>query len=195
MLPFVYATVSPFIFIEKEKNNESSDGSDDEDMHGLEISTTGRKKKKEESVSKQQKSLKKVYEWAPSQLKVAKNTKSAFDMKMKQKKELRKVLDGVSAPKLTGSSRNQALRSSSRDFNDPAISSAVSFALSLLYTHMKKTKLDGKETMADPFVKVLTHCICFSKDTSAILLSLKCLQVILRLDLPSVPKFRNSLAI
>ena len=47
--------------------------------------------------------------------------------------------------------------------------------------------------LADPFAKILTHCVRYSKDTSAILLSLKCLQVILRLDLPSVNKYRSVL--
>lgn len=195
MLPFVYATVFPFISNGTENDGDSTDISDDEDMHGLEISkTSANSQRRKETTNAKSQTAKSVFEWAPSQSKGAKSSKCAYDMKMEQKAELRKVQDGVNAPKLTGTSRYEALKSSTRDFNDPATSSAVSFALSLLHTHLKKAKLGGKEMLADPFVKILTHCVRYSKDTSAILLSLKCLQVILRLDLPSVNKYRSTLA-
>ena len=87
--------------------------------------------------------MKNIFEWAPSQLKGAKSSKSAYAMKMEQKAELRKVQDGVNAPKLTCTSRYEALKSNTRDFNDPATSSAISFALSLLHTNLKKAKLGG----------------------------------------------------
>jgi len=100
----------------------------------------------------------------------------------------------VNAPKLTGSARYASLKSKGRDFNSPATSCAVSFGLGLLHAHLKKNKANGNEMMSDPFVKILTQCVKYSKDTNAVLLSLKCLQVLLRLDLPSVPKYRGDLA-
>ena len=195
LLPFVFATVSPFIVNTSENSRDDSDVSDDDTGHGLEITRTkGKSDKNSNDVLSQKKQAKSVFEWAPSQLKGAKSSKSAYEMKLEQKSELKKVQDGVNAPKLTGTSRNEALKSNLRDFNDPATSSAVSFALTLLHSHFKKAKLHGNEMMVNPFVKILTQCIRYSKDTSAILLSLKCLQVILRLDLPSTTRYKSILA-
>lgn len=197
VLPFIYATVYPFLSQVNDNLDigNDSDDEDDEDMHGLEISRTVQKKSTRLAPSQaSEKRSNKVFEWTPSQLQRPKSKKSAFEMKMKNKSELRKVCDGFNAPKLTGSSRNEALKSHARDFNDPATSSAVAFALILLHSHLKKAKLVGKEAMVDPFVKILTHCVRHSKDSAAILLALKCLQVILRFDLPSTNQCRRVLA-
>jgi U3 small nucleolar RNA-associated protein 20 len=77
--------------------------------------------------------------------------------------------------------------------NAPATSCAMSFGLSLLHSHLKLNKTKGIEMMCDPFVKILTQCVKYSNDTNAILISLKCLQILLRLDLPSTPKYRIEL--
>ncbi len=194
LLPFVYVTVFPFVSNATKSDEDDSDISDDEAGHGLEISKTKKSSEKWNESKSQKQKAKHVFEWAPSMLNKPKSSKSAYDMKVEQKADLKRVQDGVNAPKLTGSSRNEALKSNASGFNDPATSSAVSFTLTLLNSHLKKAKLGGKEMMVDPFVKILTHCIRYSKDTSAILLSLKCLQVILRLDLPSTAKYKHILA-
>ena len=195
MLPFAYATVSPFVFKHKEDSDSSDISDTEEDLHEIEISTTNKSGKSKGKDSQKEKVVREVFEWAPSHLNTSKSTKSAYHKKVEQKTNLKRVVDGVNAPKLTGTSRYKALKSNGRDFNDPATSSAVSFALTLLNSHLKKMRLSKADgTMVDPFVRILTYCVRYSKDTSAILLSLKCLQVILRFELPSIQKYRKCLA-
>jgi hypothetical protein len=70
MLPFVYATVFPFLSLGKEEENNSLDDSDDEEMHGLEISKTSIVSRKGKGKTIQQhQAVKRVFEWTPSQLK------------------------------------------------------------------------------------------------------------------------------
>jgi len=193
MLPFVYATVAPYIVTEESfEEYDDMSGSDDEEMKGLEVSRSKpRKKVDKEGASK--KNTRKAIVWAPSQLNSANDSKRAHEIKMKDKYELRRVQDGANAPKLTGSSRNESLKSKA-DLNSPAISCGVAFGLSLLYAHLKRNRSSVNEMMGDPFVKILAICVRQSKDNNAVLLSLKCLQVLLRLDLPSLPMYRKDLS-
>jgi U3 small nucleolar RNA-associated protein 20 len=194
MLPFVYATVAPFVLKTPRISINVDNDSDEQEIRGLEISRTlpriSRKKQSEEDTIE----VRKVFEWTPSTLKTATDNKAAYVQKLKEKREMRKVLDGANAPKLTGSSRYDNLRSKGGDIDDPSVLCAVSFALTLLHAHLRKTKVDIKISMADPFVEILSQCVKYSKDTSSILLSLKCLQVLLRLELPSISKFQEDLA-
>lgn len=195
VLPFAYATVSPFIFVEAEDpgDDEDLDDSDDEDLKDLEVSKTQSSQRKNNS-KEHNKTVRKVFDWAPSQLKNAKDSASAYEMKIKNKLELRQVQDGANAPKLTGSRRYDSLKSKGKDLNSPATSCAVSLGLGLLHSHLKKYRSSCNERMSDPFVRILFQCVKYSKDNTAVLLSLKCLHVLLRLDLPSVPKYRSELA-
>ena len=195
MLPFVYATLSPFIITDDDIPDSDDDlyDSDDDVVKRLEVSKS-RKKRKEGTENTKKSAIRKVVNWAPSRLKDAKDSKSAYEMKLQQKLELRKVIDGASAPKLTGSSRYDSLKSKGNDLNSPATSCAVTFGLSLLHAHLKKNRGNNIEMMSDPFVAILTRSVKFSNDTDAILLSLKCLQVLLRLNLPSIPIHRMILA-
>ena len=47
--------------------------------------------------------------------------------------------------------------------------------------------------MVEPFVGILTDCVRYSKDTNTVILSLKCLQYLLRLDLASISTYRKKL--
>ena len=138
--------------------------------------------------------MRKVFNWTPSQLKSAKDSSDAYEMKVNAQKEMRKVLDGESAPKLTGVSRYDSLKSKTKDLNSPATACALSFGLGLLHSHLKKNKSNINVAMSDPFVRILFQCVKYSKHDNAVLLSLKSLQVMLRLDLPSIPKYRKELA-
>lgn len=196
VLPFAHATVSPFMFVEAEESDDDKDvyDSDEEELKDLEVSKTKLSQKKDNKKEHSNKIVRRVFNWAPSQLKDAKDSASAYEMKIMNKLELRKVLDGKSAPKLTGSSRYDSLKSKGKDLNSPATSCAVSFGLGLLHSHLKKYRSSCNEEMSDPFVRILSQCVKYSKDNSAVLLSLKCLHVLLRLDLPSIPKYRSELA-
>lgn len=195
MLPFVYATISPFLILDSrinEEDDEDIDDSDEEEEKKLEVSKSGRSKRKNEDDKK--KAVRKVFNWTPSQLKSAKDSSDAYEMKVNAQKEMRKVLDGESAPKLTGVSRYESLKSKTKDLNSPATACALSFGLGLLHSHLKKNKSNINVAMSDPFVRILFQCVKYSKHDSAVLLSLKSLQVMLRLDLPSIPKYRKELA-
>ena len=195
MLPFVYATISPFILDHVKESDTETDfyDSDDDEARKLEVSKSRRAIKKENEGARKT-GMRKVFNWAPSQLKDAKDSKSAHEMKLLQKQELRKVEDGVNAPKLTGSMRCNSLKSEGSDLNSPATSTALSFGLSLLHSHLKRKGANCNEAMSDPFVKILAECVEHSTDTNSVLLSMKCLQVLLRFDLPSVPKYQRVLA-
>lgn len=196
MFPFVYSTLSPYIAHERTLPEASEDfeESDDEHIKDLEVSRTNSLPKNTKSSNESKRSIVKVFNWAPSQLKIAKDNQDAYQIKMKEKLEQRKVHDGANAPKLTGSSRYDSLRSKRKDLNSPAISCAVAFGLGLLHSHLKKKHSECSISMTDPFVKILYTFVKDSKDDNAVLLSLKCLQVLLRLDLPSVRTYSGLLA-
>ena len=184
LMPFVYAILSPLLKSIHSSTTESDDEVYSEEEDGVEISKVTSTTKKATS----------VFVWTPSKLKGANDGKAAHEQKLKDKVELRKVKDGVNAPKLTGKARVRVLKSSTNGLTDPVMSSAIIFGLSLLHSCSKKSKLDGKEGMADPFVRILTHCVRYSTDTDIILLSLKNLQSFLRLNLPSLSKYKKALA-
>jgi hypothetical protein len=195
LLPFVYATVQPFVgaaavlSVLDRTDDDASD--DDEGMRPIKIS--GSKTKQLEATS----TSGKVVEWRPSTLKTSKTSKDALDGKSKAHHELLKVQDGASAPKLTGSSRHAPMKvSSTPGLNDPASVSAVVFGLNLLSACLKKMKLNETpdfESRMDPFLPLLTACVCHCRDTDVALVALKCLMSFLRFDLPSIPLCAKSL--
>lgn len=195
VLPFVYATAAPFIgwsgFNESSTLNDD-DSSDEEDpVRAIRVSGG---KTNEEFYSGTTKQSKKgnssVAEWRPSTLKSVKTSKDALEARTKDQQDLRRVQDGAAAPKLTGSSRysfsNTAFTSR---MNDPSAISAVSFCLRLLYSTLKKNKKLSQEenfsALIDPFVPLLTSCVCECRETDVVLLSLRCLGLFMFRDLPS----------
>lgn len=200
IMPFVYATVAPFV-TEDGRNYESDlEDSDEEKRNDIQISKKGSSLSKGNKTidSKGNNAVRKVFEWNPSSIGAHKDGKSAFEMKLNDKKEYRKVRDGVNAPKLTGKSRYVALKSSTRvGIRDPAGASAVAFGLQLLHSCLKHSKLISKNseviTQADDFVQLLTTCVRFCNDNIVITFALKCLTVLLNLDLPSIKNYSKHL--
>jgi U3 small nucleolar RNA-associated protein 20 len=209
ILPFVYSSIAPFVgryqsaLLGGDGSNE--DSSDDEDCGtDIRVSQTGADASARSVASKQvrQKKVKSanVVEWRPSTLNAASNAVDARNRKTQERCDLRRVQDGASAPKLTGSGRfgtnNQPLPSA-QGLSDPASISGVTFGLSLLYSSLKKGNFDVEDgvcrSMLDPFIPMLTTCVCECRNNDVILLSLRCLGVLLRLKLPSVQNFSTTL--
>ena len=190
VLPFIYATVAPFVHGKAKPTADDDDleNSDDEGYVPIQVSGGGSSKKTKQETG----TALAVATWNTSSFGTMKSQSFALEMKKKQKKELHKVTDGAAAPKLTGSSRHSPLKSSKvKNLNNPANACAVSFGLNLLNSSLKKSKIDVTDEalcdMADPYLPLLTHCVQFSSDNQAVIISLRCLGVMLRIDLPSVP--------
>jgi U3 small nucleolar RNA-associated protein 20 len=203
VLPFIYATISPFVIGESPSKKESNlddelENSDDEADAPLQVTKTngtadGRMKKK-----KAKGTIVTVSTWAPSTLDALENQRSALEMKRTQKRNLHKVTDGVSAPKLTGSSRRNPMKSTAKLLNNPANASALIFGLTLLNSSLKRSKIDASDaiicSMADPYLPLLVWYVQFSKDSNGIVLALRCLGFLLRINLPSVSRIANELS-
>ena len=195
ILPFIYATVAPFVLGEVKKGphlDDELDNSDEEADAPLQVTKTNgieSKKKKAKGV------VVKVSHWAPSTLDALESQRSALEMKRTQKRNLHKVTE---APKLTGSSRHNPMKSTKKLLNNPANASALIFGLTLLNSCLKKYKLDASDetimAMTDPYLNLLVQYVKFSQDSIGITLSLRCLGFLLRLDLPSVPKIATKLS-
>jgi len=199
ILTFVYASVSPFILgdamHDKTVVDDDSLGDSDaeEDTAPLLISSTDKGRQRNTRASKEdsEKSATEVVKWHPSATNAPTDEKMALEEKTREKINLRKVLDGANAPKMTGSNRYDAVVSASHSgMNDHAGASAVHFGLGLLHSYMKKSKLNVRDEttlmMADPYVPMLTRCVRDCNDNKVVLLSLKCLGFLLKMDLPSV---------
>ena len=195
VLPFVFATLELFIGQQEiEQVVEDMEDSDDGDDDGLDpiLVSGGKKDPKKASHSVNGKGT--VMEWRPSALDAPKTAKDAQIAKKIENAELKHVKDGATAPKLTGS-RRYAPAQRSVGVNDPAATCAVVFGLQLLGNSLKKTsKFPDSKVMLDPFVPLLTTCVCRSHDAEVVLLSLKCLGWLLRSELPSLSKCAKSLA-
>jgi hypothetical protein len=205
ILPFVFATVAPFVYGRtKLRSEEDADleNSDDEEEAPLQVSKSSKSNRAggSSTINTQKETMiaVAVAHWTPSSIGAAGTQKVALDMKKNQKKALLKVYDGAAAPKLTGSRRHSPIESSTvTTLNNPANACAVSFGLTLLNSFLKRSKLDVSDDklcgMAAPYLPLLTHCVSFSSDNQAVLLSLRCLGIFLRMDLPSVSKAAEDL--
>lgn len=196
VLPFVYASVSPFIIGDSmlvERDEEVSEESSDEEegLDPLSVSKTqGKSTSQSKNADETSSARREIFQWNPSSIKAAKTEKKALREKKLEKVERRKVRDGASAPKMTGSSRYDAVVAKHSSINDQAGASAVVFGLGLLHSSMKKARLDIKAertlSMIDPYVPILTRCVRDCSDNKVVLLSLKCLGLMLKMDLPSI---------
>ena len=195
LFPFVYATINPYIGSHLISTVFNDDDTEDLEDNSLKISGS----RAATTQSEQAKKSGKVAEWRPSTLKNPLSSKSAFDIQRKERKERRTVMDGSSAPKLTGSGRHGGLDSTDmRGLNDPATISAVIFGLNLLHASLKKLNLNEVDptqliAMMDPFVPLLTACVCRCKDNDVALVAMKCLMSFLRFKLPSLEQCSKSL--
>ena len=195
LFPFVYATIKPYIGSQLISVVFDDDDAEDLENNSLKISGSRVAKTKSSQVKKSGK----VAAWRPSTLKNALSSKSAFEIQRIERKERQTVMDGSSAPKLTGSGRHGGLDSSDiSGLNYPATTSAVIFGLNLLHAGLKKLNLDEVDqtqliAMMDPFVLLLTTCICRCKDNDVALVAMKCLMSFLRFKLPSLEECSKSL--
>ena len=195
LFPFVYATVQPFIGAQAissvfEKINVD-DGEDTEEKPIRVSGGTRDSGAESKAISKSGM----VVEWRPSTLNTLESAKAASANKKKERRELLKVRDGASAPKLTGSSRHGAV-DVAQGLNNPSSVNAVLFGLNLLNSCIKNLKVDINEKlegMIDPFVPLLTACVCHCRDTDVALVALKCLMSFLRFRLPSISACSKSL--
>lgn len=200
LFPFVYATIQPFVGAQTiaAAQRSRSDDDDNDDMEDSErpIQISGGRNGGTAKNVNETHEKGKVTEWRPSVLKGSESSKAALESKHAVKQELRRVRDGASAPKLTGSARHDTSNMSAHQgLNDPASTSAVIFGLSLLNSCMKSLNLldESLPSMMDPFVPLLTACVCFCNDSEVALLGLKCLMSFLRFDLPSIGSCSKSL--
>ena len=193
IMPFVYTTITSLLDASLNCDDPMSDSDDDDSEKDISMQISGGKRSLINSSMPVKKKLKgTVSSWMPSEKGNVSDARGALDLKKKQTQELRQVRDGASAPKLTGNSRHgPAATSAKKNFNDPSQLSIVVFVLSLFHSSLKRSKLDWNDSdvksMADPFVPFLTKCVKDCSDKEAILLCLRCLNFLLRWDLPSVP--------
>ncbi len=207
VLPFVFASVAPFVdqyhsspLGEHAMSEDDSDN--DDEVAAIQISRTDAAGNKISFSTKRQCSKKaigtKVVVWRPSTVNTASSAIDARQMKYHERRDLRLVQDGASAPKLTGSGRLSSMeKPATQGLNDPASISGVTFGLSLLYASLKKGSFDISDekcrSMLDPFIPVLTTCFCNCQNDDVILLSLRSLGVLLRLKLPSTQAYSPAL--
>jgi U3 small nucleolar RNA-associated protein 20 len=198
LFPFVYATIHPFIGSEAiatiEQDQHLNDDNDGDNNMSIKIS--GRKKLESSSNSNLAQAAASVVEWRPSTMHSAGSNKSAVTMKKNEIHELRKVQDGKSAPKLTGTSRHNLLETFDiRTINEPATITAIIFGLNLMNACLKKLDIrdDKSLDMLNPFVPMLTACVCHCRETDVVLVALKCLLVLLRSNLSSIPSCSKSI--
>ena len=200
-LPFIYATVAPFVLGEVKKSPNSDDELDNSDEEAdvpLQVTKTNGPPSGTFKKKKPKGHVVKVSTWAVSTLDALENQRSALEMKRTQKRNLHKVTDGAAAPKLTGSARHNPMKSTAKLLNNPANAAALIFGLTLLNSCLKRFKLDTSDemicSMADPYLQLLLRYVQFSKDSNGIVLSLRCLGSLLRINLPSVSKIANELS-
>lgn len=212
VLKFVYATISGVIGTREQRDKrkreeageeeESSEEEDldedgeevDDDVKPMQISGAkggGKKGAEKKKAKKGEKEGKKKTpsskNWLPSEMEQH-NQRSATLMRREQKKIDAKVLDGASAPILTGTGRHGAsAMAKPKGLNNPAVACAVTFGLGLLNSALKKGKLDWTDdlmkNMAAPYVPMLTKCVRRSQSDEVVLLSIKCLNYLLKWDL------------
>lgn len=202
-LPFVHATAAPFVgdenvitsFTTEDNDDMSSD--DDEPHKALSVSGSTRMSLESQGSTVATITSGKVTDWRPSAFKAPKSTKAAAAANHKEARDLIQLQDGAAAPKLTGSSRFRAVLATTSQINEPSNIGAVVFSLRLLYSVLKKKKLKASDDnllrLINPFVPLLSACVCASRETEIVLLSLRCLGLFLYLDLPSKGRFTTAL--
>ena len=200
VLPFIYETIAPFVLGQEERSNFRDElGNSDDDADVL-LQVTKTKSSSNENLSRKKVkgSPVKVSTWAPSTLDALESQRSALEMKRAQKRNLHKVTDGAAAPKLTGSSRHTPMKSAAKLINNPANASALTFGLTFLNACLKRSKIDVSDSttcsMAESYLHLLVRYVRFSQDSNGIVLSLRALGYLLRIDLPSVPEIAHELS-
>ena len=133
-----------------------------------------------------------LYEWHPSLLRMPKSDREATEARKLERNRLRRVQDGNSAPKLTGSSRAAVAIGNDNSWNNPANTAAITFGLQTLQIALRKDNSDPK--MLDPFVPLLADCVCLSGDIEVLRLSMKGLGNMMNSELTSINKCSGKLS-
>ena len=124
--------------------SSDSEADDDDGRGDIKITTKSGKMKSAGGpggLSKKKKSGA-VDVWQPS-MHTVHNKQTAREAAKAESKAASKTLDGASTPKLTGRGRHgESKMADGRGLNDPAVSCGVVFGLKLLYSFLKKSKLD-----------------------------------------------------
>lgn len=194
LIPFVRVTLESFVSKHEissvtQSMNISPDSDDEETMREICVSGSKRMITNDSNEVDGQ-----VAVWQPSTLRSFGTTKAAHEAKSADERAIAVVQDGANAPKLTGS-RRKLLSETATAINDMSTISAVVFGLQLLSPTLKtKTESLSNKAMVDPFVPLLTTCVCRCRDTDVVLLSLRCLGWLLKADLPSLARCTKSLA-
>ena len=196
ILRFVRATLGPFIgeLELKSAMNVVSDTVDEDDILKPIIVSGSRTLTRKHAQESDRSG--KVVEWQPATLKAVASNRDAQSQKRLEEQSQWRVVDGASAPKLTGSGR-QSLQSpitAPRSVNDITSRTAVVFSLNLLNPTLKNCISKTSEETLDPFVPLLTACACFCRDTEVVLLSLRCLGSLLRAKVSSLSNCSKALA-
>lgn len=136
--------------------------------------------------------------WLPSDQR-SHDQKAAIEERNREKRERDQVLDGASAPKLTGHNRHKAAKSKSSGNSavgggsDPAAIVAVRFCLTLFIGAIKKNQLNSasEETraMCIPFIPLLGQCLRLPGAAQVVALAMRCLCSLLTWNLPVDPSF------
>jgi hypothetical protein len=137
-----------------------------------------------------------VAEWRPSAVGISETAVDAHDDKRRVEGLQRKVVDGSIAPKLTGSGRRSPTNVTKKSLDDPSSVAAVVFGLQLLRHALRKEMTPGESDTGgsqqlDPFVPLLTECVCHCRDSEAVLLAMRCLSDI-RGKVAKLPAFDAS---
>jgi len=202
VLKFVYATIEPCTqrhqirALSRTANDDGSESDEDgTSLKPIAVSGTTRRAAHDASVSKGDA---RVSEWRPSALGAPTSAKSAREAKFRDERGLAKVFDGRSAPRLTGSNRSATPSTAPAYAADsPASITAMVFGLQVLHSAMKKLRDDSNlqiKAMLDPFIPLLSACVCFSSELDVIVLALRCLGLCLLFDLPSFSECAAPLA-
>jgi U3 small nucleolar RNA-associated protein 20 len=179
VLPFVYSTLRPFLEGRCADDVAKDNAIDFDESAENDASLKGGM----------------VVEWNPTSIGIAKSAGEAKEAKASRLRENQHVQDGYSAPKLTGSDRHVNHLQSTTFDDHKSNTYAVGFGLRMLHSTLKKRKsfaISGD--MLDPFVGWLSYCYCRSRDSDIVLLSLKCLGLLLEVDLPSLQNCSQALA-
>lgn len=139
--------------------------------------------------------------WLPSERHALSDQRSVVEARNRERQERDRVLDGASAPKLTGSNRHKRVRESTGSNGgaaDPAAVAAVRYCLSLFQSSLKNNRLDSKNDeirgMVVPFLPLLGQCLRLEGAAHIVPVALRCLSAVLAWGLPVDPSFGRAVA-
>jgi len=143
--------------------------------------------------------------WLPSERRSLLEQRAVIEARNKEARLRIQVLDGASAPKLTGYNRViQSRSNSSKLFNalqgtggDRATLIAIKFCLTFLYSCLRRNKFEYNDkdvqSMALPFLPLLGKCIQLSTASHIVGLAVKCLITFISWGIPVESSFLTAL--